>query len=100
MDFSRFKDVNINIKKVNIKLNTGVFDMYTPLYSTVAKIDGCKHRISVLRCGYIGLNFLLVDDVPTFQMYGSHQTISENLSSLGLPKNIVLQILEFVEYND
>lgn len=100
MDFKRFKDVNINVKKITVKLNTGVFDMYTPLYSTVVKIDGCKHRISVLRCGYIGLNFLLVDDVPTFQMYGSHQTISENMDCLGLPENIVPQILKFAEYND
>lgn len=100
MDFSRFKDVNINVKKITVKLNNGVFDMYTPLYSTVVKIDGCKHRISVLRCGYIGLKFLLVDDVPTFQMYGSHQTISENMDCLGLPENIVPQILKFAEYND
>lgn len=100
MDFKRFKDVNINVKKITVKLNNGIFDMYTPLYSTVVKIDGCKHRISVLRCGYIGLKFLLVDDVPTFQMYGSHQTILENMDCLGLPENIVSQILEFVEYND
>lgn len=100
MDFSRFKDVNINVKKITVKLNNGVFDMYTPLYSTVVKIDGCKHRISVLRCGYIGLKFLLIDDVPTFQMYGSHQTILENMDCLGLPENIVLQILKFAEYND
>jgi len=100
MDFKRFKDVNINVKKITVKLNNGVFDMYTPLYSTVVKIDGCKHRISVLRCGYIGLKFLLVDDVPTFQMYGSHQTILENMDCLGLPENIVLQILKFAEYND
>lgn len=100
MDFSRFKDVNINVKKITVKLNNGVFDMYTPLYSTVVKIDGCKHRISVLRCGYIGLKFLLVDDVPTFQMYGSHQTILENMDCLGLPENIVLQISKFAEYND
>lgn len=100
MDFSRFKDVNINVKKITVKLNNGIFDMYTPLYSTVVKIDGCKHRISVLRCGYIGLKFLLVDDVPTFQMYGSHQTILENMDCLGLPESIVLQILKFAEYND
>ena len=100
MDFSRFKDVNINVKKITVKLNNGVFDMYTPLYSTVVKIDGCKHRISVLRCGYIGLKFLLVDEVPTFQMYGSHQTILENMDCLGLPENIVSQILKFAEYND
>lgn len=100
MDFSRFKGVNINVKKITVKLNNGVFDMYTPLYSTVVKIDGCKHRIAILRCGYIGLKFLLVDDVPTFQMYGSHQTMLENMDCLGLPENIVLQILKFAEYND
>lgn len=100
MNFSRFKDVNINVKKITVKLNNGVFDMYTPLYSTVVKIDGCKHRISVLRCGYLGITFLLVDDVPTFQLYGSHQTILENMDCLGLPENIVLQILKFAEYND
>ena len=100
MDFSRFKDVNINVKKITVKLNNGVFDMYTPLYSTVVKIDGCKHRISVLRCGYIGLKFLLVDDVPTFQMYGSHRTISENLSSLGLSDEIIHRIEKYAEFND
>lgn len=100
MDFKRFKDVNINVKKITVKLNTGAFDMYTPLYSIVVKFDGCTHKISVLRCGYLGLTFLLIDDVPTFQMYGSHQTISENIRSLGLPENIVPQILKFAEYND
>lgn len=100
MDFSKFKDVDINVKKINIKLNTGIFDMYTPLYSTVVKIDGCKHKMSVLRCGYIGLKFLLIDDVPTLQMYGSHQTISENLNSLGLSDDIKQQIGRYAEYND
>lgn len=100
MDFSKFKDVNINIKKITVKLNTGMFDMYTPTYSTTAKIDGCTHKITVLRCGYLGLAFLLVDDVPTIQLYGSRQTIAEGMNCLGLPKNIVSQILEFAEYND
>lgn len=100
MDFSKFKDVNINIKKVNIKLNTGIFDRYTPAYSTTVKFDGYTHKVSVLRCGYLGLAFLLVDDVPTFQLYGSHRTISENLNSLGLSENILPQILKFAEYND
>lgn len=100
MDFSKFRDVNVTVKKINIKLNTGLFDMYTPLYNTVVKIDGCNHKLSVLRCGYLGLTFLLIDNVPTFQMYGSHQTISENIRSLGLPENIVPQILKFAEYND
>lgn len=100
MDFSKFKDVNINVKKINIKLNTGLFDMYTPLYSTTAKIDGCNHRISVLRCGYLGLVFLLVDDVPTFQLYGSHKTIDENLNSLGLTNDVRPKLQSYVEYND
>lgn len=100
MDFSKFKDVNINVKKITVKLNTGIFDTYTPLYSTVVKIDGCKHKISVLRCGYIGLKFLLVDDVPTFQMYGSHQTIHENLNSLGLTNDVRQKLQSYVEYND
>lgn len=100
MDFSKFKDVNINVKKITIKLNTGAFDMYTPLYSTAVKFDGCTHKVSVLRCGYLGLAFLIVDDVPTFQLYGSKKTISENMDCLGLPKNIVPQILKFAEYND
>lgn len=100
MDFKRFKDVNINVKNINIKLNTGVFDRYTPAYSTTVKFDGCTHKVSVLRCGYLGLVFLLVNDVPTFQMYGSHQTILENLHSLNLPNEIAMQILKFAEYND
>lgn len=100
MDFSRFKDVNINIKKVNIKLNTGLFDRYTPTYSTTVKFDGCSHKISVLRCGYLGLAFLLVDDVPTVQLYGSRQTIAENMDCLNLPSDIRCQINKFIEYND
>lgn len=100
MDFSKFRDVNVTVKKINIKLNTGLFDMYTPLYNTIVKIDGCNHKLSVLRCGYLGLIFLLVDNVPTIQLYGSHETISENLCGLGLPENIVPQILKFAEYND
>lgn len=100
MDFKRFKDVNINVKKITVKLNTGVFDMYTPLYSTVVKFDGCTHKISVLRCGYLGLAFLIVDDVPTFQLYGSKKTISENINSLNLSNEIAMQILKFAEYND
>lgn len=100
MDFSKFKDVNINVKKITVKLNTGAFDMYTPLYSTTAKFDGCTHKISVLRCGYLGLTFLLIDDVPTFQLYGSHQTIAENINSLNLSDEIIQQINRYTEYND
>lgn len=100
MDFKRFKDVNINVKNINIKLNTGAFDRYTPAYSTTVKFDGCTHKVSVLRCGYLGLAFLIVDDVPTFQLYGSKKTISENINSLNLPNEIAMQILKFAEYND
>lgn len=100
MDFRKYKDININVKNVNIKLNTGIFDRYTPAYTTTAKFDGCTHRLSVLRCGYLGLTFLLVDDVPTFQLYGSHKTISENLNSLGLSDYIRQQIDPYIEYND
>lgn len=100
MDFKRFKDVNINVKKITVKLNTGAFDMYTPLYSTVVKFDGCTHKISALRCGYLGLAFLLVDDVPTVQLYGSRQTIAENMDCLNLPSDIRCQINKFIEYND
>ena len=100
MDFKRFKDVNINVNKITVKLNTGVFDMYTPAYSATVKFDGCTHKISVLRCGYLGLVFLIVDDVPTFQLYGSKKTISENINSLNLPNGISMQILKFAEYND
>ena len=100
MDFSKFKGVNINVKKITVKLNSGVFDMYTPTYSTTAKIDGCTHKISILRCGYLGLAFLLVDDVPTFQLYGSHKTIGENLDCLGLTNDVKHQINRYIEYND
>lgn len=100
MDFSKFKDVNINVKKITVKLNTGAFDRYTPAYSTTVKFDGCTHKVSVLRCGYLGLVFLIVDDVPTFQLYGSKKTISENINSLNLPNEIAMQILKFAEYND
>ena len=100
MDFREFRDVNVTVKKINIKLNTSAFDRYTPAYSTTAKFDGCTHRITVLRCGYLGLTFLLVDDVPTFQLYGSRKTIGENLNSLNLSNDIVTQINRFVEYND
>lgn len=100
MDFSKFRDVNVTVKKINIKLNTGLFDMYTPLYNTVVKIDGCNHKLSVLRCGYLGLIFLLVDNVPTIQLYGSHKTISENLCSLGLSDNVLHRINRYIEYND
>lgn len=100
MDFSKFKDVNTNVKKITVKLNSGVFDMYAPTYSTTAKIDGCTHKISILRCGYLGLAFLLVGGEPTFQLYGSHKTIGENLDSLGITDDLRHQINRYIEYND
>lgn len=100
MDFKRFKSINVNIKNIDIKLNTGVFDRYTPAYSTTVKFDGCTHKVSVLRCGYLGLAFLIVDDVPTVQLYGSRQTIAENLNSLGLTDDVRQKIQSFAEYND
>ena len=100
MDFRKYKDININVKNVNIKLNTGIFDRYTPAYSANVKFDGCTHKVSVLRCGYLGLGFLLIDDVPTFQLYGSHQTIAENMNCLGLPYDIRQHINRYIEYND
>ena len=100
MDFRKFKNLNVNIKNIDVKLNTGAFDRYTPAYSTMAKFDGCTHKISILRCGYLGLAFLLIDDVPTFQLYGSRQTIAENINSLNLSNDIITQINKFVEYND
>lgn len=100
MDFRKFRDININVKNVDIKINPTQWDKQPTLYSGVANIDGASHKIDVVRCGYIGLTFLLVDYQPTFQFYGSKKTISENMDCLGLPENIVLQILKFAEYND
>lgn len=100
MDFKRFKNINVNIKNIDIKINPTVWDKQPTLYSSTVVIDGTKHRIDIIRCGYIGLIFLLVDNQPTFQLYGSKKTISENMDCLGLPENIVLQILKFAEYND
>lgn len=100
MDFSKFKNININVKNVDIKINPTIWDRQPILYSVSCNIDGAPHKIDVVRCGYIGLIFLLVDSQPTFQLYGSKKTISENMDCLGLPENILLQILKFAEYND
>lgn len=100
MDFKRFKNININVKNVDIKINPTIWDRQPILYSARCNIDGVPHKIEVVRCGYIGLIFLLVDSQPTFQLYGSKKTISENMDCLGLPENILLQILKFAEYND
>lgn len=100
MDFKRFKNINVNIKNIDIKINPTVWDKQPTLYSSTVIIDGTNHRIDITRCGYIGLIFLLIDSQPAFQLYGNKQTIRENMDCLGLPENIVLQILKFAEYND
>lgn len=100
MDFARFKNININVKNVDIKINPTIWDKQSALYSGTTVIDGARHTITVVRCGYIGLIFLLVDNQPTIQLYGSHQTISENLNSISLSDTVKQQILKFVEYND
>ena len=88
MDFRRFK------------INPTVWDSQPVLYSNTVVIDGTSHNITVVRCGYIGLVFLLVDNQPTFQLYGSHRTIVENIGSLNLSDEIIHQINRFIEYND
>ena len=98
--FKKFKNLNVNIKSIDVRINPTVWDKQPTLYSGVANIDRIQHSIAVVRCGYIGLIFLLIDGQPTFQLYGSKKTISENMDCLGLPKNIVPQILKFAEYND
>lgn len=100
MDFKRFKNININVKNVDIKINPTIWDRQPILYSVSCNIDSVPHKIDVVRCGYIGLIFLLVDSQPTVQLYGTKKTISENMDCLGLPENILLQILKFAEYND
>lgn len=100
MDFSKFKNININVKNVDIKINPTIWDRQPILYSVSCNIDGVLHKIEIVRCGYIGLVFLLVDNQPTVQLYGTKKTISENMDCLGLPENILLQILKFAEYND
>lgn len=100
MDFKRFKNINVNIKNIDVKINPTIWDKQPTLYNISCNIDGINHRIDIVRCGYIGLIFLLVDGQPTFQLYGSKKTISENMDCLGLPENIVPQILKFAEYND
>ena len=100
MDFKRFKNINVNIKNIDVKINPTVWDKQPTLYSSTVVIDGTNHRINIIRCGYIGLIFLLIDGQPTFQLYGSKKTISENINSLNLPNEIAMQILKFAEYND
>lgn len=100
MDFRKFRDININVKNVDIKINPTQWDKQPTLYSGVANIDGAPHKIDVVRCGYIGLKFLLIDCQPTVQLYGTKKTISENLNSLGLTDDVRQKIQSFAEYND
>lgn len=100
MDFRKFKNININVKNVDIKINPTQWDKQPTLYSGVANIDGASHKIDVVRCGYIGLIFLLVDSQPTFQLYGTKKTILENLNSLDVSDEITSHILKYAEYSD
>lgn len=100
MNFKRFKNLNVNIKNIDVKINPTIWDRQPTLYSGVANIDSVSHKIDVVRCGYIGLVFLLVDSQPTVQLYGTKKTISENLNSLGLTDDVRQKIQSFAEYND
>lgn len=100
MDFKKFKNINVNIKNIDVKINPTVWDKQPTLYSSTVVIDGTNHNVSVVRCGYLGLIFLLVDSQPTVQLYGTKKTISENLNSLGLTDDVRQKIQSFAEYND
>lgn len=100
MDFKKFKNLNVNIKNIDVKINSSVWDRQPILYNGTVIIDGIRHIITVTRCGYIGLIFLLVDNQPTVQLYGTKKTVSENLNSLGLTDDVRQQIEQYVEYND
>jgi hypothetical protein len=100
MDFRKFKNININVKNVDIKINPTIWDRQPILYSGTDIIDGICHNINVIRCGYLGLTFLLIDNQPTFQLYGSHRTITENMNCIGLSNDVIHQINRYIEYND
>lgn len=100
MDFKRFKNLNVNIKNIDVKINPTIWDKQPTLYSSTVVIDCTKHRVDIVRCGYIGLIFLLIDGQPTVQLYGTKKTISENLNSLGLTDDVRQKIQSFAEYND
>jgi hypothetical protein len=100
MDFRKFRDININVKNVDIKINSSVWDKQPALYNNSVTIDGASHKINVVRCGYLGLIFLLIDGQPTVQLYGTKKTISENLNSLDLTDDVRQKIQSFAEYND
>lgn len=100
MDFKRFKNINVNIKNIDVKINPSIWDKQPILYSNTDTIDGITHNICVVRCGYLGLKFLLIDSQPTIQLYGTKSTIHENINSLGLSDTVRHQILKCAEYND
>lgn len=100
MDFKKFKNLNVNIKNIDVKINQSVWDKQPILYSNTDTIDGITHNICVVRCGYLGLIFLLVDSQPTVQLYGTKKTILENLNSLGVSDEITSHILKYAEYSD
>lgn len=100
MDFSKFRDIKINVKKIDVRINPTVWDKQPILYSGTVIIDSSRHTITVVRCGFLGLPFLLVDNQPTIQLYGSHQTIAENMDCLGLTSDVRHQINRYIEYND
>lgn len=100
MDFSRFKNLNVNIKNIDVKINQSIWDKQPILYSNTDTIDGITHNICVVRCGYLGLKFLLIDSQPTIQLYGTKNTINENLNALGLNGATYSSIYKLAEFND
>lgn len=100
MDFRKFKNLNVSINNVDIRINPTTWDKQPTLYSSTVVIDGTNHNVSVVRCGYLGLKFLLIDSQPTIQLYGTKNTIHENINSLGLSDTVRHQILKCAEYND
>jgi hypothetical protein len=100
MDFRKFKNLSVSINNVDIRINPTIWDKQPTLYSVSCNIDGIPHKIDVVRCGYIGLIFLLVDSQPTVQLYGTKKIILENLNSLGVSDEITSHILKYAEYSD
>ena len=52
MDFRKFKNLNVNIKNIDVKINCSVWDRQPILYNGTDTIDGIRHTITVTRCGY------------------------------------------------
>lgn len=100
MDFKRFKNINVNIKNIDVKINPTVWDKQPTLYSNTDTIDGTTHNICIVRCGYLGLKFLLIDNQPTIQLYGTKNIITENLNALGLNGATYSAIYKLAEFND